>query len=79
MRIRNLVVESTSLLKLNSLLEDYKIMGFDAEIRAGKLTIYCINRKLKTRKQKNRELKKNANRYSSSEERSQVSKRTPNR
>lgn len=61
MRIRNLVIESVDASKLNGLLEDYRFSGFDAEIRGSKLTIYCINRKLKTRKQRNKEKKfKNA-------------------
>lgn len=56
MRARNLVIEGDSA-KLESLLEDYQFIGFDTELRNNKLTVYCVNRKLKSRKQRNREAK----------------------
>lgn len=73
MRIRNLVIESDDSKKLNSLLEDYKLIGFDAEVRINKLTVFCINRKLKTRKQRNKE-KNNGRSNKSFDNKTQVSK-----
>lgn len=56
-KIRNLVIHSDDVKVLKGLAEDYKFMGFDIEQAEGKLIIFAIHRKLKTRKQRMKESK----------------------
>ncbi len=62
MKARNLVIYSDDQEDLKRLADDYRFIGRDVMIEDGKLTVFAIHRKLKTRKQRLKDDKKKSNR-----------------
>ncbi len=57
MKAKNLVIHSDDKEKLKSLYDDYRFIGRDAKLEENKLIVFAVDRKLKTRRQRMRDLK----------------------